>query len=268
MMLAVYAVVNGNTTGWTSAPTVSLLGLAVILFILFLFIESRVARPLVPLALFRIRNVATANVIAILWAAAMFAWFFLSALYMQLILGYSPLKVGLAFLPSNLIMAAFSLGLSAKIVMRWGYRMPVVLGMFIVALGLLLFARAPLDGTFLMHVLPPMLLLGLGAGIAFNPVLLSAMSDVSAEDSGLASGVVNTAFMMGGALGLAILASLAAAQMMSQAAMGVSQLAAINSGYHVAFLGGAVLAGLAAVIAGFFLSAKPPASHPTQAGMH
>ncbi|WP_054416557.1 MFS transporter, partial [Achromobacter ruhlandii] len=209
LMLAVYAVVNGNEAGWTSAQSLGLLGAAALLMALFLAIEARVAEPLMPLALFRLRNVATANVVGVLWAAAMFAWFFVSALYMQLVLGYDAMQVGLAFLPANLIMAAFSLGLSAKLVMRFGIRGPLATGLLMAALGLALFARAPVDGAFTADVLPGMLLLGLGAGIAFNPMLLAAMSDVEPSQSGLASGVVNTAFMMGGALGLAVLASLA-----------------------------------------------------------
>ncbi|MFA1589395.1 MFS transporter, partial [Achromobacter ruhlandii] len=206
LMLAVYAVVNGNEAGWTSAQSLGLLGAAALLMALFLAIEARVAEPLMPLALFRLRNVATANVVGVLWAAGMFAWFFVSALYMQLVLGYDAMQVGLAFLPANLIMAAFSLGLSAKLVMRFGIRGPLATGLLMAALGLALFARAPVDGGFTADVLPGMLLLGLGAGIAFNPMLLAAMSDVEPSQSGLASGVVNTAFMMGGALGLAVLA--------------------------------------------------------------
>jgi MFS family permease len=165
-----------------------------------------------PLSMFKLRNVATANVVGVLWAAAMFAWFFLSALYMQLVLGYGPMQVGLAFLPANLIMAAFSLGLSAKIVMRFGIRGPLAVGLLLAAAGLACFATAPVAGDFTTHVLPGMVLLGIGAGLAFNPVLLAAMSDVSPADSGLASGLVNTSFMMGGALGLAVLASLASAR--------------------------------------------------------
>ena len=209
LMLAVYAIVNGNQSGWTSGRTTGLLGAAVALLALFLWIESRVSSPLMPLRLFRLRNVATANVVGVLWAAAMFAWFFLSALYLQLVLGYSPLQVGLAFLPANLIMGALSIGVSAKLVMRYGFRRPLATGLLLAAAGLALFARAPVDGSYVVDVLPSMILLGIGAGIAFNPVLLAAMSDVAPEESGLASGLVNTAFMMGGALGLAVLASIA-----------------------------------------------------------
>src|SRR5438093_4193246 len=242
LMLAVYAIVNGNQAGWTSGQTLGLLGGAVALMATFLGIESRVDSPLMPLGLFRLRNVATANVVGILWAAAMFAWFFLSALYLQLVLGYSPLKVGLSFLPANLIMGAFSLGLSAKLVMRFGIKPPLATGLVLAAIGLALFVRAPVDGSFAVDVLPSMILLVFGAGMALNPVLLAAMSDVKPEDSGLASGVVNTAFMMGGALGLAVLASLADARTRSLLSSGHGQLHALTGGYHVAFGVGAVFA--------------------------
>src|SRR4029453_1470079 len=185
---------------------------AAALMALFLAIEARVREPLVPLRLFRLRNVATANVVGVLWSAAMFAWFFLSALYLQLVLGYSSLEVGLAFLPATLIMASFSLGLSAKLVMRYGIRGPVAIGMLLVAIGLALFARAPIGGNFVVDVLPSMVILGLGVGMAMTPVLLAAMSDVEPSESGLASGLGKTSFMMGGALGLAVLTSLAASR--------------------------------------------------------
>jgi EmrB/QacA subfamily drug resistance transporter len=242
LMLAVYAIVNGNEWGWTSARTVGLLGGAAALLVGFLGIEARVRSPLMPLALLRLRNVATSNVVGLLWAASMFAWFFLSALYLQQVLGYSPLEVGLSFLPANLIMAAFSLGLSARIVMRFGIRRPLAAGLLLCAVGLVLFARAPVGGSFAADVLPAMLLLGLGAGLAFNPMLLAAMSDVEPSESGLASGIVNTAFMMGGALGLAVLASLAASRTDTLSAAGEGHLDALVGGYHWAFVAGAVFA--------------------------
>ena len=262
LMLAVYAIVNGNQTGWTSAQTLGLLAAAAVLLGVFLLIESRVAAPLVPLGLFRLRNLSTANVVGVLWAAAMFAWFFLSALYLQLVLGYSPLQVGLAFVPTNLIMAACSLGISAKLVMRFGIKLPLAAGLLCAAAGLLLFARAPVDGNFLRDVLPPMLLLGFGAGIAFNPLLMAAMNDVSPTESGLASGIVNTSFMMGGALGLAILASMAGARTGRLAALGSEHAVALTGGYHLAFVGGAAFA-LLATAAGVLLMRvreQPPAA--------
>jgi EmrB/QacA subfamily drug resistance transporter len=262
LMLAVYAIVGGNEAGWTSARTLGLLALAALLLAGFLAIEARVRAPLMPLSLFRLRNVATTNVVGVLWAAAMFAWFFISALYMQLVLGYSPLQVGLAFLPANLIMAAFSVGLSARIVMRFGIKRPLAAGLLLAALGLALFARAPLGGSFVVDVLPGMLLLGLGAGVAFNPVLLAAMSDVSPSDAGLASGVVTTSFMMGGALGLAVLASLAAAQTSTLAASGAAAPAALNGGYHLAFVIGAIFAALAALMGAGFMRTGSQAGAP------
>ncbi len=260
LMLAVYAIVNGNEAGWTSTQTLGLLGAAAVLLALFLAIETWVRDPLMPLRLFRVRSLATANVVGILWSAAMFAWFFVSALYMQLVLGYSPMQVGLAFLPSNLIMAAFSLGISAKMVMRFGTRLPLAAGLLLTAAGLALFALSPVDGSFALHVLPGMTLLGIGCGMAMNPVLLVAMSDVEQSESGLASGVVNTAFMMGGALGLAVLASLAAARAESLLAAGAAAAAALNGGYHAAFAVGAVFAAAAALLCAVLLRAGRPAS--------
>jgi EmrB/QacA subfamily drug resistance transporter len=253
LLLAVYAIVNGNQAGWASGRTIGLLAGAAALLALFLTIEARARTPLVPLGLFRLRNLATANVVGVLWAGAMFAWFFLSALYLQLVLGYSPLEVGLSFLPGNVIMAVFSLGLSAKLVMRFGFRAPLATGLLLSAVGLALFARAPVDGTFVVDVLPSMILLGCGAGMAFNPLLLAALSDVDQSDAGLASGVVNTSFMMGGALGLAVLASLAASRSDNLLAAGDGSLAALTGGYHAAFLVGAFFAVAAAVLGAVLL---------------
>jgi MFS family permease len=236
-----------------------MLGVSAALFVAFVVLESRAAAPLVPLRLFRLRNLATANVAGVFWAAAMFAAFFISALYLQLVLGYSPLQVGLVFLPSNVIMAVFSLGLSAKLVMRFGIKLPLSTGLLLAAIGLALLARAPVEGDVLLDVLPGMLLIGIGAGMAFNPVLLAAMSDVAPEESGLASGVVNTAFMMGGALGLAGIASLAASRTKALEASGSDPLEALNGGYHAALLVGALFAVVAAVVAAVFLRAREEA---------
>jgi MFS family permease len=261
LMLAVYAIVNGNEVGWGTVRTLGLLGAAAALFGAFLVIESRVPSPLMPLGLFRLRNLAFSNVVGVLWAAAMFAWFFLSALYLQLVLGYSPLEVGLAFLPANLIMGALSLGVSARLVMRFGIRTPLAAGLGLAGLGLVLFARAPVDGNFAVDVLPSMILLGVGAGIAFNPVLLAAMSDVEPSDAGLASGIVNTSFMMGGALGLAVLASVAASRTETLRAAGDDPLVALTGGYHTAFLLGAIFAFGAAAIGAVFLRTKEAPAH-------
>jgi EmrB/QacA subfamily drug resistance transporter len=262
LMLAVYAIVNGNHNGWTSAQTLGVLGAAVVVFGVFLAIESHVRAPLVPLRLFKLRNLSTASGVGVLWSGAMFAWFFMAALYLQLVLGYSPLQIGLAFLPGNLIMGALSIGLSAKLVMRYGIRKPLATGLLLASAGLLLLVRAPVDGNFVTDILPSMILLGLGAGMAFNPVLLAAMGDVDPAEAGLASGVVNTSFMMGGAVGLAVLASAAASRTSTLVDAGHSEVAALTGGYHLAFLLGAVFAAAAAVIGATLIRENAPATEP------
>jgi EmrB/QacA subfamily drug resistance transporter len=261
LMLATYAIVNGNETGWTSGETVGLLVGAAVLLAIFLTIEARVSSPLMPLGLFRFRNLSTANAIGVLMAAAMFGWFFFSALYLQQVLGYSPLEVGLAFLPSTLVWGASSLFVSDKLIVRYGVKVPMIAGLMLFVIGLLLFARAPVDGNFAVDILPGMILLGFAGGITFNPILMAAMGDVAPTEAGLASGIVNTAFMMGGALGLAVLASLAASQTDSGLASGDATATALNSGFHAAFLGGAAFALVGAVLAAVLL-------HPAAAPAH
>jgi EmrB/QacA subfamily drug resistance transporter len=256
LMLAVYAIVNGNALGWLSTPILILFLLATIAFILFIVFEMNVRAPLIPLAIFRQRNIAVANVVGVLWAAGMFAWFFIAALYLQLVLNYTPMQVGLAFLPSNVIMAGFSLGLSALLIARYGLRWPLSIGLLLIAIGLLVFAFAPASGNGLSHVLPGMILLGLGAGMALNPLLMVAMNDVEPSESGLASGLVNTAFMMGGSLGLAILASLADVRTRALLADHAAPVAALNSGYQLAFFIGALFTLIAAAVSALFLRGK------------
>ena len=237
-----------------------MLGGAAVLLVIFLVREARVASPLVPLGLFRNRNVSVANGTGALMAAGMFAYFFFSALYLQRVLGYTPLEVGFAYLPSMVVWGACSL-YSDKLVMRYGIKPPLLVGLGLMALSLLLFARTPVDGNFWLDVLPATLAVGVGAGIAFNPILLAAMSGVEPQEAGLASGVVNTSFMMGGALGLAVLASLAASRTDDLTASGEAAAAALNSGYHVAFLVGAIFVAASALVGGVLLRAAAPAPH-------
>jgi EmrB/QacA subfamily drug resistance transporter len=259
LMLAVYAIVNGNQKGWTSGQTLGMLGAAVVLLAAFVLIETRAAAPLMPLGIWKVRNVASANVTGMLVAAAMFAWFFLSALYLQRVLGYSALDVGFAFLPATIVWGASSLLLSDKLVMRFGIKAPLVGGLAFYLAALLLFARAPVDGNYFVDVLPGMLLLGIGGGITFNPILLAAMSGVEPSEAGLASGVVNTSFMFGGALGLAVLASAAASRTDSLLSSGHSAVSALNGGYHLAFMLGAAFAVAAMVLAAVLIHAEAPA---------
>ena len=259
LMLAVFAIVNGNDAGWTALRTLGLLGVSAVLMVAFLVIESRISAPLMPLGIFRNRAVSTANVIGVLMAAGMFAYFFISAQYLQGVVGYSPMEVGLAYLPSTVLWGASSLLLSDRLVMRYGINPPLITGLGLMAIGLLLFARTPVEGDFLIDILPGTLAVGLGAGIAFNPILLAAMSGVEQTEAGLASGVVNTAFMMGGAVGLAILASLAASRTDSLFNSGDSSIAAVNGGYHAAFLLGAVFVAAAIAVTAALLRAGMPA---------
>jgi MFS family permease len=252
--------VNGNDVGWLTARTLGLLAASAVLLVVFLAVEARISSPLVPLSLFRNRNVSVSNVVGVLMAGGMFAWFFLSALYMQQILGYSPLEVGLAYLPGTVLWGSASLFLSDRLVLRFGIKPPLVAGLGLMTIGLVLLARAPVDGNWAVDVLVSTLAIGLGAGIAFNPILLAAMSDVAPEQSGLASGVVNTSFMMGGAVGLAVLASVAASRTDSLEASGDGPLVALNGGYHVAFLVGALFTIAAAAVAGVLLRAGAPAA--------
>jgi EmrB/QacA subfamily drug resistance transporter len=253
LALLVYTLVHGNEVGWMSMQTGGSLGAVGILMLWFLRMEMQAQNPLVPLRLFSARNFGVANLVCILWAAGSFAWFVIPALYLQRVLDYDAFRVGLAFMPSTLIMSVFSAGLAERMVMRWGVSRPLLMGLMLAAAGLAFFARAPLEGTFVADVLPGMLLLGLGAGMASTPLLMIAMSDVASVESGLASGVVNTSFMMGGALGLAALASLAEARTAALHRVGVQFTSALNGGYHAAFLAGASVTVTAAIISALLL---------------
>jgi MFS family permease len=195
--------------------------------------------------------------VAVLSGAAFFGWFFFSPLYTQHILGYDALQTGLSFLPATLTMAALSLGLSARIVAIFGPKKPLVAGMFLFAIGLGWFSRAPVNGHFLADVLPPMFLLGVGAGISFMPLVLIATAEADPSESGLVSGLISTSQMIGGAIGLAVLASIALVRTAGLVAAGQPQPAALNSGYHAAFAVGAALSLVTALVTWTQLRATP-----------
>lgn len=247
-MTAVYAIMNASQAGWDSAQTVALFFATSALLAIFVGVEAKVAAPLVPLSIFRTKNLVIANSICMLWSVAGSAWFFIASLYMQLVLKYSPGQVGLAFLPAILIMAIFSLAFSARIVSRFGIKGPLIVSQLLIAAGILLFARAPERGNAAVYVIPGMLLLGVGSGMGFNPLLLAALSDVGQSELGLASGVVSTTELMGAALGLAILASVAAAHTKALRESGEAFTVALNGGYHWAFFIGAACAAVAALL--------------------
>jgi EmrB/QacA subfamily drug resistance transporter len=249
LMIGVYAILGVNEHGWGSAQTLVLGAISLALGAAFVARQARIETPLMPLRLFHSRNVVGANVIQAFLVAGMFGMFFLGALYLQRVLGYDALEVGLAFLPTTVVMGTLSLGFSEKLIMRFGPRTTLIPGVIMVGIGLLLFARTPVDGNYLADLLPPLLLVGLGVGTSFPSLMTLAMSGATPEDSGLASGVVSTSMQVGGAIGLAVLATLAAERTDGQLADGAGQLAALNSGYHLAYVIGAILVAAATVVA-------------------
>jgi EmrB/QacA subfamily drug resistance transporter len=249
LMLGVYTILGITEHGWGSSQTLILGAISLALGAGFITRQARIENPLMPLRLFRSRNVAGANLIQSLLVAGMFGMFFLGALYLQRILGYDALQVGLAFLPATIVMGTLSLGFSEKLIMRFGPKTTLIPGVIAVGIGLLLFARTPVDGTYFADLLAPMLLVGLGVGTAFPALMTLAMSGATPEDSGLASGIVNTSMQVGGAIGLAVLATLATERTDSKLADGAGQLAALNAGYHLAYIVGAALVAIATVVA-------------------
>ncbi|HEX6391622.1 MAG TPA: DHA2 family efflux MFS transporter permease subunit [Solirubrobacteraceae bacterium] len=266
VMLGVYTILQVESQGWTSTQTLALGAIAVALIAAFVVRQGRIATPLMPLRLFRSRNVTGANVVMLLLVVGFFGMFFLGALYMQEILGYEPLQVGLAFMPASIAMGALSLGFAEKLMMGIGPRTTLIAGLASAAVGLLLFARAPVDATWIVDVAPVMLLLGIGAGLCFPALMTLSMSGVDMEDSGLASGLVNTTVQVGGAIGLAVLATLASERTDTLRAAGESADAALNGGYHLAFVIGAALVAAAIVAAMAILRPAPAAEHAEPAG--
>jgi EmrB/QacA subfamily drug resistance transporter len=249
LMLGVYSILEVGEQGWGSTQTLALGGVALALLAAFLLRQARIANPLMPLRLFRSRNVAGANAVMALLVVGFFGMFFLGALYLQGILGYSPLEVGLAFLPSCLVMGLLSIRFAERLIMGFGARATLLAGLVAAGVGLLLFTQAPVDGRYAVDVMPVMVLLGVGAGLAFPSLMSLAMSGATPSDSGLASGLVNTTVQVGGAIGLAVLATLATERTEGLGADGASAAAALNSGYHLAYLIGAGLVGVAIAVA-------------------
>jgi EmrB/QacA subfamily drug resistance transporter len=251
VMLLVYTILEVSDYGWGSAHTLGLGAAALLLLAAFVLRESRAGTPLIPLRIFRSRNVSGANVVQVLMVAGMYGMFFLGALYMQRVLGYGALEVGLAFLPVALLIGALSLGFSANLNMRYGAKATLLPGLLLVALGLVLFAQVSVDASYVTDMLPSMVLLGIGAGLAFPSMMTLAMSGATRSDSGLASGLVNTSLQVGGALGLATLATLATTRTDNLLASGEPTASALTDGYQLALLVGA---GLVVAAIGFALT--------------
>jgi MFS family permease len=261
LMLGVYTIVEpAARQGWTSTRTLGLGAASLLLLAGFVLREARAANPLVPLQIFRARNVSGANAVAALAVAGMFGMFFMGALYMQRVLGYDALQTGFAFLPVTIVMCIVSLRYAERLITRFGAKSTLVPGLVLSAAGLGLFTQAPLDGDYATTVLPVMLLLGLGGGLTFPALMTLAMSGATASDAGLASGLVNTMLQVGGALGLAVLATLAATRTEALAAGGAGPEEALLGGYHLAFVVAACLVGAAVAVAVLVL--EQPAREP------
>jgi MFS family permease len=252
LMLGVYTIVKPAADhGWGSSQALGLGALSLALLVAFVVRESRAASPLIPLRIFRSRNVSGSNIVQALSVAGMFGMFFLGSLYLQRVLGYDALEIGLAFLPVTLVMGTLSIRYSERLIMRFGAKNTLVPGLLLMAAGLLVFTRAPVGGSYVEHVLPVMVLLGFGAGMSFPALMTLAMSGATREDAGLASGLVNTSAQVGGAIGLAVLATLSATRSGHPAGGGQPSAAALTSGYHLAFFIGAglILAAVAVAVA-------------------
>jgi EmrB/QacA subfamily drug resistance transporter len=250
LMLGVYTIVGpAAEQGWGDATTLLLGAISLGLLAAFVVRQATAATPLMPLRIFRSRNVSGANVIQALTVAGMFGMFFLGSLYMEQVLGYDALEIGLAFLPATLAMALMSIRYSDRLINRFGPKNVLVPGLVLIGLGLVVFTRTPVEGSYVEHVLPPMLLLGLGAGASFTSLMTLAMSSATQQDAGLASGLVNTTAQVGAALGLAVLATLSATETENLIAGGTGEAAALVSGYHVAFWVGAALVAAAVAVA-------------------
>jgi EmrB/QacA subfamily drug resistance transporter len=237
LMALVYAIVDAQSAGWGSAKTLGFFGLAAALLISFVVIELRAKSPLVRLSIFRVRSLLTANVAMFLAASGIFAMFFFNTLYLQRVLGYGPLTAGLAFLPftAGIMVSA---GIAAQFAPRIGVRPVAAAGFLLTAAGLLLLTQLPVDGSYAVDVLPALVLSSLGMGAVFMPLTLIATTGLDDDDQGLASGIFNTSQQVGGALGLAVLSTIATSK---TASAGGSTAHALVVGFHWAFAGGAVV---------------------------
>ncbi len=243
LAMLVYALVEAPNAGWGSGQTIGLLAGALALLAVFVAIERRSAAPLVPFSIFRIRTLTGANVVGLLTGASLFAMFFFISLYMQNVLGYSAIKAGLSYLPLavTIILAA---GFASQLVTKVGFKPILALGMLFISGGLLWFGQISADGGFVADVLGPSLLAAVGLGFAFVPQTIAAVSGVGDHEAGLASGLINTSQQIGGALGLAVLSTVAFPQIddAAAAAGGQPSLGALTDGYADAFMVGAGIA--------------------------
>jgi len=266
LVLAVYAVVTAEGAGWASAQTVGLLAVAAALLAAFVVIQRRRREPLVPLRIFAAPNLSAANVVMALLAGAWIPlWFFLN-LYLQQVLGYSAFRGGLALLPMTVAIMVLMVGFTERFIGRFGVKANLVAGLLLLAVSLVLFANTPVDGRFVAHVLPASLLAALGMSLSYIPATISGMSGARPEETGLASGLINTSYQIGSALGLAAMVAVASGRTAGRLAAGTQHVAALNSGFHAAFLGAAAVAAGGALLTLVALRAPgaPPAVEPVR----
>jgi EmrB/QacA subfamily drug resistance transporter len=247
LSLLVYAVVDANDAGWGSSKTLGLIGLALVLLAAFVAIELRARKPLVPFSIFRIRTLTGANVVGVLVGASLFSMFFFISLYMQQVLGYSAIHAGLSYLPLALTIMA-SAGIASGLVTKVGYKPVLAVGLLFIVAGLAWFSRISVGGSFTSDILGPSLLAAAGLGFSFVTTTIAAVSGVEESQSGLASGLINTSQQVGGALGLAVLSSIATSRTADVFASGSNEGAALTEGFQAAFLGGSAIALLGFVL--------------------
>jgi EmrB/QacA subfamily drug resistance transporter len=271
LIVLVYAIVKADAFGWGSARTLGLAAVAFALLAAFVVIERRSPAPLVRLGIFRIRSLTVANLVLFAVAGGLFANFFFASLYVQQVLGYGPLKAGFAFLPVT-VGIGFGAGLSGQLIKRIDIRWVTLGGMVMAAAGLLYLSRVPVDGTYLGDLLPGLLLMAVGMGLTFVPITLIATTNTTADDAGLASGLFNTSQQVGGALGLAVLATLAAdkttsvLESLGHPPSAAEQAVALVDGFEVAFVGAALLVAAGAILFGLTLRRSDVANiHPEEA---
>jgi len=260
LSILVYAVVDATEAGWGSGRTIGLLALSAVLLAAFVAIELRSAKPLVPFSIFRIRTLTGANVVGLLVGASLISMFFFISLYMQQVLGYSAIKTGLSYLPLALTIMA-SAAIASQLVTKLGYKPVLAAGLLFIVIGLAWFSRVPVDGGFTADILGPSLFAAAGLGFAFVTTTIAAVSGVQENEAGLASGLINTSQQVGGALGLALLATIASSRTEELSPGGAPSLEALTEGFQAAFLGGAAIAALGFVLTLVMISNRDSRAH-------
>jgi EmrB/QacA subfamily drug resistance transporter len=269
LIVGIYAIVTASTYGWLTAHTLGFAAASIVLMVGFFQLESRIQKPILPMRILKLRSLTTSSIVRGLSFTAMYAVFFFGALYLERVMGYDPLRTGIAFLPLTLAMAIMSLGVTSRLLARFGPMKLLIPGMIAVILGLLVLARADTHAVYAASILPAFLLLGIGMSVSAVPLLTIAMADVPRSDAGIASGVVNVSMWLASSAGLAVFGTLAASRTTSLLRGGSSTANALVGGYHETFFIGAILAALALLVTVVVLrgSARDATAAPTGASV-